>query len=60
MFIDFLLKAADVAIDVICEPLPDEQHEEYQPSTKSIAVDDNGNTVQLVGTSQGWKQSDLS
>ncbi|MBL4705688.1 MAG: hypothetical protein JKY54_14280 [Flavobacteriales bacterium] len=60
MFIDFLLKVADVAIDVMSVPLSDEEHEEYQPSTKSIAVDDNGNTVQLVGSSQGWKQSDLS
>ncbi len=60
MFINFLLKAAVVAVDAICEPLPDDEYEEYQPSTKSLSVDENGNTITLVNSSEGWKINDLS
>lgn len=64
MFIDFLLKASEVAIDVLCEPLPEDSYEGefdiYEPSSKSLYTNADGSTEILTGSSMGTRISDLS
>jgi len=64
MFIDFLLKATEVAIDVLSEPLPEDSYEGefdiYEPSSKSLYTNADGSTEILTGSSMGARISDLS
>ena len=63
MFTDFLLKAAKIAIKIICEPLPDEESYEgeydiYEPSSRSLYTNEEGSTGILFGSSMGTKIDD--
>lgn len=62
MFSDFLLKAAKIAIKIICEPLPEESYEGeydiYEPSSRSLYTNEDGSTGVLFGSSMGTKIDD--
>ena len=62
MFIDFLLKATEVAIDVLSEPLPEDSYEGefdiYEPSSKSLYINADGSTEILTGSSMGTRIND--
>lgn len=64
MFVDFLLKAAEVTLDLLSEPLPEDSYEDeydiYEPSSKSLYTNSDGSTEILTGSSMGTRISDLS
>lgn len=64
MFVDFLLKAAEVTLDLLSEPLPEDSYEDeydiYEPSSKSLYTNADGSTEILTGSSMGTRISDLS
>ncbi|NRA81424.1 MAG: hypothetical protein HRU18_24775 [Pseudoalteromonas sp.] len=64
MFIDFLLKAAEIALDILSVPLSEDSYEGeydiYEPSSKSLYTNADGSTEILTGSSMGTRMSDLS